>query len=612
MRQAVNQFDEEQCHAKALARLRSINFAPYGALFTSLGDGFELNKNVLPELAGITALQKLPMMRTTSRQRFVCQPALIGWRTEGLGQAERFLNDYNAFRLAQKLDTTGVAPLYDRLLRRQLEALLDDTLTTAQQLPLADRQQDHSAEAQLAARSADFGRVVDTLERLRDQIQQLGYSAGSTQLNKCVHDFASDMLLRVDNLTEQSRLYEPLPTNPTTEDGVPTLYLLGDNSAIKDYLARQRDRVSVLAGYATPFVNYLARSPAVVDSGVRPTAARPAWWQSTLDEIKHYRDAVPDSAQIELEDYFKKTLGQLDYDNCAQRLDQPEPSNDRNDLFSQRRRALAAQSRWRCEDWREADAYERYRSVATRFNRELAERYPFADTSAHDADLPVVRSFFRDYDSERKNLNQALTGLKHERWTTVHAFIKQLDDIAAFLRPVLSEADGTAPLRLTIGFRALPRAERAAEQLISWRLSAGNNHLMYPGSARQLDWTFSETMSLELGWATQSVWRPRIDTQQSDLRTDDVLASYGGNGNWSLLRLIANHRPQTQPAIDPLDPSKRYLEFRVPMVDTSTPPRTSEAKVFLAIGFNAVDPKTQAAQRIVLPADWPRTAPLHW
>ncbi|QNM95337.1 hypothetical protein [Chitinimonas koreensis] len=96
------------------------------------------------------------------------------------------------------------------------------------------------------------------------------------------------------------------------------------------------------------------------------------------------------------------------------------------------------------------------------------------------------------------------------------------------------------------------------------------------------------------------------------MQVDGVTASFPGLGQWGLLRLIGAHRPLAAPAVDPLEPSRSILEFTVPLQDGATPPRSMEARVYLAVGLNSLDPKSQAAQPLVLPRDWPRAAPLYW
>ncbi|QDQ28511.1 hypothetical protein FNU76_20300 [Chitinimonas arctica] len=615
LERAAEEFDDRRCYQPARSRIEALRLAPKGTLFTARGSAYELNPAVHADISGFSVLQQLPIMRIRPRRTFNCQVALAGWRDEQLGQASTYLREYQQFSLTRKLNREDAAPLYDRLARRQLQAVLDDTLVEAQRTATTGGETD--AEALVAERSAAFGRQIDPLLKLGEQLQGIGYADGANRFSRCGRDYAGDMLARIDTLADASRLYQaapvPAPAAGMAEPGgVRKLYQIGDQAEVRDYLQNQRDRTAVLANYADPFVRFLERSGtlAAVD---RPVGAGPGYWRGTLSELKRLNEGKDGTAALgELEGFFGKTLAVLDYDNCAALLGKAASAGNGLDLFSQRRRALAGQSQWRCQDRREAEAYERYRVLANRFNRDLAGRYPFADLAARDLDLTVARQFFRDYADERAPLHQAIAGLKPARWSEIRQFLDRLDKAADFFAPSLAAADASRPLRLEAGFRVLPKLERGAEQLINWRLAAGAGQLDYPGKGRQLDWPWGEAIVLDLAWASQSAWRPRALSRQADLQVDGVSASFPAMGQWGALRLIAAHRPQQAPAQDPLDPSRNILEFVVPLSDGGNPPQSTEARVYLALGLSVLDPRNQQAQALVVPREWPRAAPLYW
>ncbi|QNM95338.1 type VI secretion system protein [Chitinimonas koreensis] len=485
----VELFSQASCFRPAYARMAGLVFVPHGPLFNLSGGTFELNRDVLPEVAGFAALQKLPFMHVKPRRLFSCQVVQAGWRDEQLAQASGYLRDYQVFALARKLNTDDgylAAPLYDRLARRQLRAVLDDTLVEAQRSPNAARGEDEDAESVVAKRSTAFARQVDPLGKLYDQLVKIDYTDGAGHFDNCVRGYASDMLARIDTLAEASKLYQPKLAGEPGEAGLRPVYQLGDPAEVKEYLSGQRERAAALANYAEPFVRYLDHGPA--GSAVGGNAG----WRATLDELKRFKDGKDGGAALgELENFIGKTLAPLDYDNCATLLAKAGGSGVGLDLFSQRRRALTGQSLWRCQDRREADAYERYRTLANRFNRELAGRYPFADAGARDLDLKVARDFFRDYAGEREALHRAVDGLKPARWNEIRRFLDRLDAVADFAAATLAAADGSRPVRLDLGFRALPRLEVGAEQLIGWRVASGASQIEFPGSRRQLDWAWA-------------------------------------------------------------------------------------------------------------------------
>jgi len=601
-------FSDDNCTEPARAHLASLSFPPYGTMFVKKGDVVEPNAKPALESAALASLDKLPFMQARPRRAFACQPAIAGWRDEQLAQAETFLTQYQNFAQAQN---GGRDSLDDRLARRQLQAVLDEVLTDAQILPSPPRAgSTPDPEAAIADGSAAFAHQLDSLSKLDADLDRLGEVATRNRFDRCVRDYAGEMLRRISLLGDASRVYEPAdaPASPD-DDGSDPLYQLGTDAQVKDWLGRQRDRSGVLAAYSQPFVKYLDAGPARGDGGP-PDAPGTAFWRGTLAELKRYRDAKDGGGTVgALETYFTKTLAKLDEDNCRQLLDESDDAIDGIDLFTDRHRALKERSELRCEDRAAADAYQRYRPLAIRFNRDLAGRYPFADRDAPDADAAVVRDFFRDYENERAALARAISGLKHGAWPRIRSFLKQLDAAADFFRPTLAAADGVRPVRLDVGFRALRRHERGGDQIIGWTLATGGARLDNPPGGKQLDWPVGESVELALSWATGSLLRPRADSTQTDLKIDDRTARFTGAGDWGLLRLIAAHRPRAVPARDPMDDSRCNLEFVVPTVDARTPRKQNSARLYLALGLRAIDPKSQSAQPLTVPRDWPRAAP---
>ncbi|MED5523372.1 MAG: type VI secretion protein IcmF/TssM N-terminal domain-containing protein [Pseudomonadota bacterium] len=606
----INQFLPTQCYDKAQAMLGAIRLAPYGNVFLPSDSGYLLNPALRPELAGISALVKLPLMHTPAERSFSCQVATQTWDLGQLAQATTFLGQYQDFATAQQTDTSQKLPLYLRLARQHVSALLETVLSDAQQPPKPGTDDGHSLENQLAVASANFGQAQASLGNLRQQLAAMGDTQGASQLNNCVQSYSSNMLRQLSLLTDNSRLYSPTPS-AAESDPQARIYDLGSKSDIKDYLGRQRQRATVLAGYAQPFARYLSQNPATISSTALPANATADYWQGTLAELTAYQKAVPDAAIASLDDFVSKTLASMDYSNCNQLLQGQSALPEGDNLFAGQAQQLATQTQWRCDDRRDADAYAQYRDLATRFNSQLAGRYPFAASGAPDANPATVRAFFSDYLAEKDSLATASAGLNASHWRAIRRFLAQLDAAAAFFGPTLA-ADNNPPVVLTADFNALPGKAKGAEQLIGWQLVGSGNSISFPGTGNQLAWTPGSAMTLALTWASQSAWRPRVDAQQPSLSVDDATASFTARGTWGLLRLLAEHKPPTGPLVDPLNPSRYFLAFTVPTIDAKNPPGNASAQLFLALSLGVTDSKTQLQTPLTLPSQWPVSAPVYW
>ncbi|WP_115719799.1 type VI secretion system protein [Gallaecimonas mangrovi] len=607
----VDQFASDQCYDKVMAQLGAFKLAPYGNVFSpTLSGGYTLNPKLLPEMGGVSALAELPLMHVPASQGFSCQAATESWNIEQLAQAERFIEQYQTFAQSQKADTSQPLPLYLQLARQHLSGLLAATLADAQQLPAPQDSNNIGVESQLASAAANFTKAQDKLSKLRQQMASIGDAKGASELNSCVQGYSTNMLRKLSLLTENSRLYSPQAT-AANADPQTKIYRLGSSSDVKDYLARQRQRVMVLASYAQPFIQYLSQNPATISTTALPANATAAYWQGTSAQLKAYQDAVPDADVASLDDFIGKTLAPMDYQNCGQLLQSQAALPDGNNLFAQQGQQLATQTQWRCDDRRDADAYSQYRELATRFNSQLAGRYPFAGTDAPDADPATVKAFFTDYLAEKASLAAAIAGLPESHWQTIRAFLAKLDAAAAFFGPVLTGNQSLA-LAVSVDFNALPKNSSGSDQLIAWQLATPANSARFPGGPQQLPWALGQSLTLTLSWANQSPWQPRIDPAQAQLTTTGQSARFTQTGNWALLKLIETHKPLAVSATDPLNASRYYLAFKVPVIDGNNPPNNASALLYMALGLGVTDSKTQVKQPLVLPKDWPVSAPVYW
>jgi len=617
----INRFSTASCYVPAMAKLTALELPPYGNLFEKRGGIYVLAAAVDAELQGMRQLVAQDFMQIQTQENFSCLSDSAGWRPQSLDEANRYILDYQNFARMQGAEAAaagGRRLIYDRLARKHLQTVLDQILSQGQMptpltSPLGMNRTDalSGGDQELSRHSTDFAKVVDPLIRVLDLYRQLGFKDSANSINQCVRNFSARMLLSAESLAEASRLYQP----NGEKDGNGFIYDLGSSAEAKDYLARQLQRSMVLANYAAPFVAFLKNGEAVDDSK-QANKQSMAYWDSTLSELRRYVQFKEPNGQVAyLENYFLKQLTSLRFDNCGKGLAGYQAEAGGNDFFSDRRRVLQKDTDWRCNNRREADAYSLYRTLATRFNRELAGRFPFGPLSGQDASPAMVKNFFADYDNQRDTLHDAVANLsgKHEgHWQEVRQFLGNLDKASGFFHSYLTSGEAAVPLRANIGFRAQPRLSTGSEQIVAWRLSSGTNLASFPNGATTLDWMPGEIVLLELQWAEQSRFRPVGDPQQNDMQVEGNVASFIGMGDWALLRLVSRHRSRAEEGN--LDGNRLGIEFNIPVSSQKigpAPGQTSNAKAYLTMSLAGVDAKTQAAVPVKLPA-FPNKAPLLW
>jgi type VI secretion system protein ImpL len=604
-------FGPKQCHQPEMQALATMTLAPYGPMFIAGKGGLVLAPELQNELSGLPALAELPFMQLTATRPFVCVGAAADWRANEIAEAASYLSQYEAFATSRKLPALadGGRPLYDSLARESLARALDDTLRRAQRVPndsQANLEAANRTDAQLTQVGGELEQGIDGLKTVLNAYASYGFSDGGTEVRQCARGFAADNLGGVDALADGSRLYAP-----PVAVGTDAMFTLGGVPVTKDFLARQVARAQVLAGYADPFLTLLSDTPGV-DDAWRDTPQTAAFWRNTRDEIDRYTKGKEPAGQVaNLDAYFIGQLSGMTYSNCASVLAAYTSPEYGNDLFSDRRRKLERQVQLRCTDQRQAQAEAVYGALATRFNRELAGRYPFGESGARDANPAAVRAFFLDYADQRERIAAALNAMDSNRWREAKTFVAQLDAMAAFFAGNLAAPGQMEAIGLSAAFPAEPTRSIGGDQLLTWRLAVQDDESVFPNGLKPLLWLPGDPLALHLRWAARSEWRPQGDPVQPDLATRDATATFSIESAWALLRFIDAHRlPNTRTR----EPDQILLGFSVPVqslvAGEDGKPARSETRVFATWQLTDIDPKTQTQKTIALPAIFPRSAPV--
>ncbi len=235
-----------------------------------------------------------------------------------------------------------------------------------------------------------------------------------------------------------------------------------------------------------------------------------------------------------------------------------------------------------------------YRAVSSRFNRELAGRFPFGSLETPEASLKTAGAFFHDYESSRAAIAKEISASSRAT-PEIRRFIAQLDEVADFFRA------GTIRIDVTFGGR--PDESRGTDQIIEWRLSSSSGVASFPSGRHSVDWKFGDPLLLELTWADRSLWRPATAPAILDLAADGATASFRGSGDWALLRLMQAHVPSPSPADSP---TRQWVELTVPIRSSDA---AGEARAYVGLACLGRDLETGEAVALKIPSSFPRTAP---
>lgn len=599
------------CYQPAMNTLLGLSFPPHGLMFAMRAGTLDLNPALAEEFTGLGALNTLDYMRLPAARDFACASDGAGWDPALLAQASGFARKYMEFAKSRDLPATADAdaaprPLYDRLAREQLEAVMNDTLRRAQldaqpQPARGGVSELSDAERRLARESADFAGAAPPLLEVLGLYRQLGFGASAQRVNRCARSLAADNLGRVRTLADSSRLYD------LSLEGDAGARLLDDVALAKDWLARQVTRARVLTGYASQYLAFLKNSREEgEDTGVDARGA--AFWDNTLNELERFLQFKEPNGQVAaLNSLFTGTVAGP-REGCRKRLADYKPPEFGDDLFSRLRRQRLDEARWDCSDRPGAAAFAAWRRLADRFNRELAGRYPFGPLTSPDAAPGLVKDFLADYAVQRAALAEAFAGSGQPDAAAARAFLARMDAVAGFLANNLSVEPASAPIRIGVDFNALAKASPGANQIVAWSLDNGAASASLPNGADNLEWSWGQPLALRLTWASGSRWRPQADPGRVDLRVEGDSAVFSGEGPWALLRLIQRHRASANP--DPLAPGRVVLGFDVPTgADASAGPAgRAVARPHIALTLTGKDARTGAAGTLFPPV-FPSLAP---
>lgn len=619
LRAGLDRFSTQECYLPAVNILRSASLPPYGALFVVNPDTQQLegiDPGLFAEASGLAVLADLAYMQLPARQPYRCNGNASGWRSDTFGELTAQMRQYMVFAAGRNVSPLSTSaddrPLFDRLARSQLKLALADGLARNQRANVdigIDTGLDATSplEQMLATESANFAQATGPyLESLR-RMRQLGMNDLAGEMDQCARNYASDMLLDISGLAASSHLYD-LPARTGHEDGS-AVFDLGSTPVLQSYLNRQLARAQVLASYAAPFVTLLKNSDGVDDSR-RSNSQSGVYWANTIAELNRqlqFADPVGQVAQVN--DFFLKQLGALNYDSCAGALNSYAPAQPGNDLFSERRMAMLRTAQVACTGNSDSDAALHFVRISALFNSQLAGRYPFGPPDAPEVSPAVVKAFFVYYANEKPSLETWLANAKNAQVGRIKSFIDQLDAVQAFFAGNLLATPQSAPISMDVGFRALPADSPYSNQMIHWTLQAGNSSASWPGTAITATWNIGDPVSLDLQWANLSRYKPLPDANQSDLHVSGYHSVFQVGGAWAILRLHDLHKSGA--GTNALDPAQQLLQFQVPLLQPAgagAPAGTGKAQFYLTLKVSARDPASKAMAVLTVP-DFPRSAP---
>ena len=199
----------------------------------------------------------------------------------------------------------------------------------------------------------------------------------------------------------------------------------------------------------------------------------------------------------------------------------------------------------RCGGAAYGDAVSEYGDLSEAFNQDLAGRFPFGPASAPDADPGDVKRFYNRFGADLPALRGQLGAIQGYARAGAPQFVDQLIAVQTALAPMLADPAPDAALTYSVNveFRTNIGSDPGANQIAEAVLQFGQQKLSSFAASKTMVWTNGQPVRMTLRWATNAPTIPAgADEAAEDVPGPAVVFRYGGT--WSLLRMIAEQRPE--------------------------------------------------------------------
>jgi len=591
----------------------------------TLSPAMEASRRLLHDLFTQAFMQPVPAAGTSAKP---ASGTRINWDTQALRQAEDLAESYLAFVPKEG----GMVP---QSIQHQIRSVAgaEAATNTAVLVGLAARPASdlpNGASRAVLPEVSGLAGALPLLTNLRNTLRQAGATAQAATLDTQVSQQTVRLLRQIDDDLAAAAPYQLADPRLSFWRGSPPLAepAFGANSPteLASTLPPRRDFVETLAReYAAPLVGYLRDPGTSTNAAAAGLLAR---WQSILDALDRYHRSDPSNSLTRLEQFITVDMDKIDLSNCRQlNIGGSAAADYFAEQLQSIRRAVAS----RCGAAVHIDTTDRYTSLATTFNAQLAGRFPFAPLTGPEAngagpalgeaDPNEVRRFLLDYGQDLSVLEAQFQsgGSYGEAGRAAEVFLSQLKGVRSAFAPMLADPTGNAPLsyQLDVEFFTNPTAASGQNQVLDATVSTGNQRASSLGGTSRIVWTNGQPLRVELRWAANAPMIPDAAAPHPWLRLSGLIAQFDFSGRWSLLRLIMAQAPGRADFNALQDRSPQVVAFDVPLKrnpNAATGGNTDlgAARIFMRLALTGVSraPGQPEKPAVIVVPEFPTAAPL--
>lgn len=382
------------------------------------------------------------------------------------------------------------------------------------------------------------------LNRVQLLLADLGARREGDALRALLNRDAQRKLQVLDDALNRSELYAARGRSFAFWQGEkgPVLGAFGlpDVTGLQPYLAQQVARAEQLSKEADAVLSLLNANASNSSQAQR--------WLALASDLERYKLKNPNSSLLALENFLIAMAGDVDLQNCQDRLQGKVPNGRAADFFAERHALLAASLSLRCSELRFKEQQAQISAFTNDFNQTLAGRPPFAapgwTAEAPAVELDEIAPLLRAYERARPAM-QALLQIQKNSAAGVgmQRFADQMDRSRSFLAPLAPPEDNSpAGYDVAVEFRANQNAELQGNKVIDWSLDIGRQRLSLRDAPKALRWEPGQAITLTLRLAKDGQFSPLADARQPALSVDGKTVTLRYADAWSLFNLIGRQR----------------------------------------------------------------------
>jgi type VI secretion system protein ImpL len=521
------------------------------------------------------------------------QGKLILWDARHLANADKMLSSYYDFMEKGIEDyPQKLRPLLERVAKAQLHTNLINLLAVAQYTVSSSIETiGINPEEHFKNQIRSFSTAWTPLKKILNELSSVDEIPETvSELNRFVTEQFTKVLVALDSILEKENLLKVRDGNFRwwSGDGNPILvgFRVSDSKLLESLLDTHFRRLSKLAKeYAKPSVNLLLSDFLPLQSSERLLVRK---WSSILEQSLAYEKKQAGNSIEKLIQLYIQELKDFKIETADQDLKKLQASSDTSDYFLEQRNVVIKDLLQRVDAIGGYKLLEHYQKVATYFNENVANKYPFNDSinTHEEVDLLTLKELFTLMGEKPFTLEDYTAAFKTresnpEKYIN---FFKNLDALRRLFKPFVDGKSEVPGVSLQVYFRAAVQRESAeAKQYIKEQEFDFNTGSIFDinSNGKKIVWNYGDPININFivaeGAPISIFTEAQNDASFSQVNPLKGMFSY--DGGWSLFKLLADKKDNKE---------KGLLQFNIPI---QTHRGRSNMRAFIKVILQSTDEK---------------------